>query len=175
MSGLNKQNADHAYNNLSVNDTALINTLVSRTLNNISTSGQIDTAEIFSGIIIADSISALSVSADAYASPFGSVSADWITPSSITVTNNALVGKIVLTNVTPGSSEKTITIVNNNISAGDLVFLTQSSSTGTPYFTKLIINTVFNGIISIRATPSSEMTKPATVEIGYFVVKNSAE
>jgi hypothetical protein len=173
MSGLNKQNADHAYRNLLVNDTALINSLVSRTLNNISTSGQIDTSEVISGVIIADSVSALSVSADAYASPFGSVSADWGTPGSISVTNNALVGKILLTNVAPGSPSRTITVLNTNISAGDLVFLTQSSFTGVPYFTTLFVLTVFDGQVSITVTPSSG-GKATAVEIGYFVVKNSA-
>jgi hypothetical protein len=170
MSGLNKQNADHAYNNFTVTNTGLVNNLVSRTLNNISTNGQIDTDEI-----VANSVSAIVVTSDAYASQIGSVSANWSSPA-ISVINNALVGKIILNGVNPGSASATILVTNSNVSQGDLVFLTQLTDLSSTYFSPLYLQTVQNGSFRLSATPISGggKPKPGAVEIGYFIVKNSA-
>lgn len=168
MSGLTKQNADHAYRNLLVNDTALVNRLVSKTLNNLSNSGQIDTNEI-----VANSVSTLIITSDAYSSPIGNV----IVPFNniISVNNDSLVGSITLTGTTP-SLTSTITVNNLYVSSGDLVFLTQNAASVlgiAGHFDILHVNQVINGAFIIKAQltagkPNVDMT------IGYFVVKNSA-
>ena len=169
MSGLNKQNADHAYNNFTVTNTGLVNNLVSRTLNNISTNGQIDTDEI-----VANSVSATVVTSDAYVSPITDVIVQYSTGSP-TITNNALVGTISVTEITSAYSGQTstITVFNENVSAGDVIFLTQYGSV--IEFSSLRIQFKQPGSFNIRMTLQSSIPDfTYSIQIQYLIIKNSS-